>query len=787
MLLKGWRDLRQHWLPFGAAWLIITMAVCLFVAFYSSFLNLRLSTELTYQRLAFLDFTLEVEGAPLAVLERIRQLPGVAVATGRQVIGGRVVVGSDAGGRLRYARARVHGLAPGSPGEVNRVHLHQGRLLRLGRGEVLLERRFAAAHQIHLGDTLRFEGDRDRASFRVVGLVSTPEYIWLAEDRQDPIPSARNLAIIFGAPGEVESLSHQAGFHQIHVRIRPGADREAVARAAESVADRYLFGPAVMREQQPSYSMLVRDQEAFAAMAVLFPSLFLTLSSLFLFVAFWQVVNQQRRQIGILMALGFSRWQCLGLYASMCASLGLLAAVVGIGAGCWLADFCTRLYTDVLGIPFVRTSLYPGWYLLAALLALGSSLVAGWLATRRVVNLPVVQALRAEFQPVRTGRAWFAGLPYLVRLPLRNLLRHPLRTLAGVLGIASGVAQIVMTLAFVDGQASTLQYYLSQVHRYDLQVNLSGIYSPADLPAISRWKGVERVEHYLRCHSRVDSDSAFVERSVWGVPEQAQLLRLLDLQGRPVSPEDQLTMGPILARQLGVRPGDRVSLRMTTPRDARRVTYSVGPVLLEPLSNPFKLALPRLQQQMARTEPMPSDGINTLLIRCQPGMARTLARRLLEHGQVAQVINLADMVGDIADLLRMLTSYEGLMFAFSGILAVALVMGTTTMNLSERTHELVTMLVLGVRYEMLARMLMVETLLLWLAGLAVGIPAGLALGAWLVNSYQSDLIQLSFALQPKTLLQVAGISLVLSLAGIVFPLRQIFRLNPAQVLGTRGD
>lgn len=785
LVRKALRDLRQGWLSFGACALITALACAVFVAFTGSVGNLERATELTYRRLRFMDFALPLKDATEGAVERVRQVPGVTGVTGRLTVGGELVMDPlpAPAARSRRIPARLHSLPVEGRPEVDDLAVEEGRYLGAARGEALLERRFAREHRLGPGDPLRVRAGGRELRLRVVGLVSSPEYLWLAVDRYDPRPATGRLAVVFLAPADARDLAGSARLDEIHATVADPAARDRVMAAAARTVARELADPPIPREEQPSHALLLRDRRAFAGVAALFPALCLGLSGLILAVAMWQLVGQQRRQMGILMALGFSPRQLHAHYLLLSALVGGAGALVGIAAGHLLGAWLTGRYAAAMGLPFAEPGLLPGPAAVALGVTLGLSLAAGAWAAGRVLRLDPAQAVRSEVFEASRAPGWLrslAGAPLWLRLPLRNVLRQPLRSAAAVLGVAAAVAGILMALGFVDGQRRTLDFAFEHAFAYDLRVVLHGPTAGADLPPLESWPGVSRVERFLRVPAVVTLGGRELRTSLWGTPAGSRLLRLFDRRETPLDPPRgrELLFGPAQTSALALRPGDLVQVRLPTAPGQRAPswTWRVGPELSEPVANPGRAELREVQRMASATWGWPGDGVNMLLVSVEPGSLPSVSRRLERERGVAEVISMPQMRREIGDMLRMVQALSSLMVVLSGGMAFALLVGTTTMNLMDRSAELATMGVLGVPRALLLRMLLLETALLWLLGLALGLPAGYGLAWWLMSHYQGDLLQISLSVRPATLGGTAGVSLALCLAAVAHGLRTVQRL-----------
>ncbi|MBI3926763.1 MAG: ABC transporter permease [Armatimonadetes bacterium] len=788
LLLKALRDLRQGWLSFGACGLLVTLAIALFLAFASSQRNIQQTCDVTYKQLKFLDFFLEVHGAPAMLDVQIGQIRGVEAAVGRNVV--PVSVLKMRPGESPHRAQPMQGQAISVPVDsrppVNDVLVEEGRYLAAHRGEVLLEKRFASIHGYRVGDRLTIKRQDRVLGLTIVGLVSSPEFIWLCNDRYNPRPAAHRLAIMYISGSDAASLSGQRGPDEIHVRVSRPEDRErAMAEVAQRAAG-YLVLHPIPREEQASHALLIRDQRAFAVLAIIFPGIFLSLSTMILFSTMWQLVTRQRHQIGVMMSQGLAGTPIALHYVAIAAVVGGGGAVAGLVAGQFVGRACTGLYSRILGVSLVVNDFYPELHLSALAAAIVVAVAAGWLATRRVLKKEPLEALRPEFSTqVRSFHPErllpiLGRLGLVFRLPLRNLLRNPLRTAITVAGTGFAIAQIVMAWALYDSQKAALDFFFSRVHTYNLQANLKGVLSPSALPPVEHWPGVLRVEKYLRQSIRVEHGSRSMEVAAWGIPPDARLLTLFDYRRRPlrVGEGSSLLMGTVLLGRLGVQPDEQVKVTVLNgdnPEPPTR-TFRLGPELYEPVPNPAKLPLRQLQRLGAATWGMPPDGVNVLLLKVSPSALEPVRERLYSSGQIREVLVLEQMEAEIQELLRMANAYRAIIFFFAGLLAVGLLGATTALNMMERTLEFATLAVLGVSDRTLMRLVITETVILWALGMIIGIPCGLLLGEVLLNHYAADFIQMRLWVQPSTLIQSGLAGLGICLMAITGSLRAIQRL-----------
>jgi predicted lysophospholipase L1 biosynthesis ABC-type transport system permease subunit len=118
-----------------------------------------------------------------------------------------------------------------------------------------------------------------------------------------------------------------------------------------------------------------------------------------------------------------------------------------------------------------------------------------------------------------------------------------------------------------------------------------------------------------------------------------------------------------------------------------------------------------------------------------------------------------------------------------GVLAIVLVgtglYGTLVYRVERRRVEIGVRIALGALRGTVLRMVLVESLLLCVGGLAVGIPLALAVG----NLLRSQLYQMSFA-DPMSFAVAAGITLGVALSATMIPAGRAARIDPMAALRT---
>ncbi len=107
------------------------------------------------------------------------------------------------------------------------------------------------------------------------------------------------------------------------------------------------------------------------------------------------IVNQKRREIAILRSLGYQSRQILELFLTQGLVLGFIGAVLGVVLG-YLISYFTMNYLHSIAKSQVQIEIDPMIYLQGILMAVGSSLLAGYIPARAASQMTPIDIIREE-------------------------------------------------------------------------------------------------------------------------------------------------------------------------------------------------------------------------------------------------------------------------------------------------------------------------------------------------------------------------------------------------------
>ena len=767
----AFRDAKSRWVQVAGIALMIAIGTGLFAGL-SSFTHWRIiSNEESFQLTNMYDIrallggdTFLSQGSLAAIAEGI---DGVEAAEERLISNTQAEV--DTADGPVFVRARVIGvdMSDGGP-DVNGVEVIAGRSIReteFGEPVVLIERNFGVFYDLPEQGDLRLGGD---LSTRYVGLAVSPEYFIVVEEGS--FIGQANLLAVFTSVETAQTLSGRQGLvNDLVLSTEPETDLSEVeaallARTSERHPGTQL---TLMRpEDDASYRALTQDpegdQQIYNVMAlVLFGgAAFAALN----FAA--RMVETQRREIGTSMALGVNPLAIALRPVLVGVQIAVLGVVFGVGIGLLVGRLMSGVLEGFISLPIFITPFQTGVFLRVAAI--------GFLVPILAVTWPVFRATRVRpVEAIRTGHLAARGgglAPFISRIPLpgnslgrmpfRNLLRAPRRTLLTLLALTAVLAILFGTAGMRDSFLSTLEKGDEELLRGApdrLTVQLDSYY-PVDSPEVDNIVnggalGVAEPGLTMTAAALPTGETGGLTEGIDLQSAAAALHRIgsdvveLDVQfidfgsdfWTPSVVEGELSVdrpGILLARKaasdLGVGVGDDVSLihPMRTGPGAFAAKASTIPVIgIHPHPLRFYAYMDIRHAGLAGLEGV----VNTVTgTPANQGDLFAVKRALFGAPGVTAVQGLSEAFEATAEVFEQVSAVFLIVEIF--VLGLVLLIAFNAANISsdERARDHATMFAYGVSVRRVIASLAVEGLVLGVLAAMLGIVIGYALLLWMV-------------------------------------------------------
>lgn len=764
--------------------LVVACGIAGYVAFQSTWHSLEYSKAAYYERYRFANAFVHLKRAPESVAARLERIPGVARVHTRVVQD----INLPIAGPLQPPIGEIVSLPAGGQPPLNQLVLEAGRMPEPDRkDETVLLTAFAQRFRIEPGDTLPAVVNGTLRTLQVVGLASSPEYVYPVPPGGEFQADDERFAVLWMNRETIAPAFQMEGaFNDAVFSLQPGAAETPILREIERILEPYGGLTAVGRGRQPSNYVVVEEMEQLRTWATVVPLIFLSVSAFLVNVVLSRLVSLQRPEIATLKAVGYSDWG-IGLhFLKLVSVVVLLGTILGLALGTVLGRSLTGLYTGVFHFPLFAYRVSADVVLIGTAVSLFSAAIGAIAAVRQVVALTPAEAMRpaapAVYRPLVLERLGLGGLiSGAGRMVVRELERQPLRTLLSAVGIAAAIAILVVGRISHDAFEQVIDVQFQRAWREDLSVSFEDPVPDRAVRELGHLAGVRRVEGLRTVGARAEAGSLSRDVAVLGYDREAELRRVVDRRGRVLPlPTEGALISAQLARALGVELGDTIRLKVL---EGERKTYSL-PVsgLVEDLAG-LQVYMERSALERLLGE---APSVNTVLMAVDPSARASVEHRLNEMPRVAVISSRPSIIQQFRKQSgTSMFIISAVLTAFAATIAIGVVYNNARVALSLRSRDLASLRVLGFTRREISGILLSELALQVLIALPLGVVLSRWFTAWVVSISHPERFRLPDDVSAQ---RMAFAVLVAVLAAIVSGLlvrRKLDHLDLVAVLKTR--
>jgi putative ABC transport system permease protein len=249
---------------------------------------------------------------------------------------------------------------------------------RVKRGGVTVGNGYADERGLEVGDRLELDGPSGSRTARVAGTVETVVF-----GGQTVGMSLKSLRKVYGVTADSE----------LALKAASEDARAALERKVERVVERDYPNLSVLSNQELKADVESQVNEQFG--------IFYAIVGVAVFASLFGIVNtlsmsviERTREIGVLRALGSTRWQVRRQIGDESLVIGLIGALLGIAVGAVLGwALLEGLSSGIPGVEYRPPLGTMAWVAVAGIVL---GLLASILPARRAARLDVIRALSYE-------------------------------------------------------------------------------------------------------------------------------------------------------------------------------------------------------------------------------------------------------------------------------------------------------------------------------------------------------------------------------------------------------
>jgi putative ABC transport system permease protein len=784
LLKKSLRSLRSALGQYLALATVVAGGVAVYYGTNATLAGLIASRDAVYRESRFADHYFEVVTAPRSLAPLLHSISGVLDVAPRISLNVKIVRNGAArdAGRLVSCEDR-----PDTG--INRVRVLEGRRFE-GSGsvelEAMIDRQYASAHGMHPGDRIDVFAKGRQYGFKIVGVFTSPEFLHKKKSSLEfpgwggvgiiltDLPTAQ---IIFGSPGEV---------NQFLVNMVPGGKTPETIDRISNMLRPYGMKGDYSRENLPSHRYIRSQIQTLGLAVKILPPWLFVAALLMQALLLRRMIRGERRQIGILKALGYNSRNIILVYTIPPLIVGFLGASSGLLCGFGLTTFLSALLSRAIDIPVEGWGINQSIMLQTFLISMATPLSAGLLSLREIAKIDPAAAFRVELPPVQKQTAIEKIVPFWRalsggwKMSLRSISRNPGRFVSMSLGMMICLGMLLVTLRFADSRTAMLERHFQQENRYDYHIKLAAFVPKKSVSDWARWPGVRGIECALEIPVKLfRSDAASVDSDsrseiLVGLDPSGSFQKIYDSKRRILEiPQDGIVLNSIAADELKLSIGDRVIVEIKEGAGfMRRSSLLVRAISELNIGGHSIVSIAQASQILGG-----QNLINSVMLRGIKASFPSLEERLVQIPKISAILSQREQYQNAAKLTEAITWFSAAMTIFSLGIGGAIVYKNSLMAYIERKREIATLRVLGWTNGEIAAMLLNDVLLSFTAGLIIGFPVAISIGSNYLRAISTDTFLWPVVLFPSTCLISITATGLFALAGHLLAVRRVRNLD----------
>ena len=512
--------------------------------------------------------------------------------------------------------------------------------------------------------------------------------------------------------------------------------------------DTYLLD----RMTNVGYACFESDSAIVDGIAKVFPIFFFLVAALVCMTTMTRMVDEQRTQIGILKALGYSNSAISAKYLFYSGSGALIGCIIGFFGGCylfpkviWIAygmmyDFSGKL------VYILDPALGAVCLAVALLCSMGATLFSCYADFGEVPAQLIRPKAPKDGKRILLERIGFLWnrMGFLYKVSFRNIFRYKKRFFMMVLGISGCTALLVAGLGINDSVKNVVNDQYDQIQLYDCSVTFDKEMTP------------ERQARFVERTARDVEDVLFVYQNtadmvaggrekdvnLIATDDPAAMKSYIDLHtedGEPLSwpGAGEAVICNNLADDYNLGVGDKITLR---DEDMKELEVTISGIYQNFVYN-YVLTAPSTLEDGWGYAPLEKTAyVHLKADKDDDAAIHQAAANIMDLDRVVTVTVNNDLRNRVNNMMQSMNYVIILVVVCAGALAFIVLYNLTNINITERIREIATIKVLGFFPKETSAYVFRENIFLTAISALVGLALGKWLLAFIVDQIQVDLM-----------------------------------------------
>ena len=602
---------------------------------------------------------------------------------------------------------------------ISKFYVADGECFNKDKSGIWLDEFYAKENNINVGDKILVKYDNFSKEEVVLGLINVPDHLYDTKDASELYPNRKDFGFAYLSINELPK-EYQV-FNYVMVDVDKKSNVSSVKENIESDVDSALG--VIKIEDTASYSTYQGEIDEGKTYIGVFSGLFIFIAMLSVITTMSRVIKNERVEIGTLKALGFSNKKVLLHYIGYGFWISLFASIVGLFLGYFfLGQVFISLEMSFFEVPNGHPLVKASGFVVAILVVLLVSFIT-YLTSKSILRENPAEALRKKMPKIKknslnlTTKGIFKNLSFSSKWNIRDMVRNKMRTIMGVVGVASSCMLIVCALGMLNSMNYFIDLQFNKIYNFSYKLNLMDNLSSEDISNLTSVYGDNTSKTYgieIKGEDEVTSNNLFVT-------DTNDYVRFVDNKDNfiKLDSDDGVYITYKLAKSENKNIGDTIKWHLYGSDkyyESKIVGFNKDPQ----------------NQNMSATRSF----LESLGITYSPDSIYT-NKDLSDTSSIKNVTVIQDrdaLMESIDSMLSMMKTMLTLIIGIAAVLGTIIIYNLGILSFTEKEYQFATLKVLGFSDNKIKNIFIKQNNWIAIISIIIGLPSGYFLTDWLFKT-----------------------------------------------------
>ncbi len=368
---------------------------------------------------------------------------------------------------------------------ISKFYLIEGKKLDINDSEgVWLDKSFADARNLTIGDEITFESNGIEIKKIIRGLGYSPEYVYNSP-AGSTVPDHVSTGFAY--------MSHKAfpseDIHYNVLNVKFDGRPETYSKLLDYRLNGY-YTAFLERSNHYSADVVSEAISQQNSLSSVFPSIFIFISMLMLVTTMKRIISHQRTEIGILKANGFKNKKITLHYLSFGFLIVILGSILGVLFGPII--FHTLAHPSRIfyfKFPFWHSIDFMNSLILIPIMG-ALTIIISYYSIDNIIEEPPSSIIKpkapntAKLSFVEKSNFW-KKLPFNIRWNYRNIKRNKFRAMMTIFGVIGCTVLLLTGFGLYEKMNESKDWYFNDVNHFETKLIIDGNTSISQINSIA--------------------------------------------------------------------------------------------------------------------------------------------------------------------------------------------------------------------------------------------------------------------------------------------------------------